>query len=349
VSRIVKLNSDDIGRWLSLLSQEGNRVFAPYESKNGKLWKLYDPEQQMDTSDGVPVRSIKEFFFPQPEVLLEFSYRRSDSEALIMKEPAPANTHTVIIGARPCDARSVMLNSMPYAEDPYFNKHLEDTTIIGFSCKEQGPTCFCTWTGGSPMGTEGMDIMLVSTPDEDTFLAEAVTEKGERLLGRLNGCPEASDTERQWLADEHTKWKDKAIQTGSPSDTLKACDLMQLYNAPFWQEIADACINCGACTFLCPTCYCFDIQDEKAGNGQGQRIRYWDSCMFPLFTKHASGHNPRGQKIQRCRNRFMHKLRYFPERFGELSCVGCGRCIRSCPVNIDIREVLRDMLTLAQS
>jgi len=116
-------------------------------------------------------------------------------------------------------------------------------------------------------------------------------------------------------------------------------DLLALYNASFWPQIAEACINCGACTFLCPTCYCFDIQDEVAGT-KGVRLRYWDSCMFPLFTLHASGHNPRGQKMQRVRNRFMHKFKYFPDRFGPVSCVGCGRCVKDCPVNIDIREVI---------
>jgi sulfhydrogenase subunit beta (sulfur reductase) len=107
--------------------------------------------------------------------------------------------------------------------------------------------------------------------------------------------------------------------------------------------VAFACINCGTCTFLCPTCWCFDIQDE-VHRSDGDRIRNWDSCMFPLFTLHASGHNPRSEKVQRVRQRFMHKLKYYVDKYDNgVACVGCGRCVKHCPVNIDIREVFKLM------
>ncbi len=194
------------------------------------------------------------------------------------------------------------------------------------------------------MGTEGMDIAM-SKVEGGYYLAAILTEKGERLLEHLPDAQEASPEEQKRLAEMQGRASSGTGAAGDPAEILKKKALMDLYNAPFWQKLADSCINCGACTFLCPTCYCFDIQDETL-NGKGRRIRYWDSCMFPLFTQHASGHNPRGQKVQRVRNRFMHKLKYFPERFGPLLCVGCGRCIRECPVNIDIREVMRDLLAI---
>ena len=115
--------------------------------------------------------------------------------------------------------------------------------------------------------------------------------------------------------------------------------LWEVFDHPIWKEVAERCLACGACTYLCPTCHCFDIQDEVM-KSSGQRVRNWDSCMFPLFTLHGSGHNPRTRQGERWRQRLQHKFNYYVENFGCTACVGCGRCIVNCPVNIDIREVL---------
>ena len=112
-----------------------------------------------------------------------------------------------------------------------------------------------------------------------------------------------------------------------------------MYDDPFWDELHLKCLGCGACTYLCPTCHCFDIVDE--GNAvRGKRVRNWDTCQFALFTHHTSGHNPRQSGKERMRQRVMHKFNYFVENQGEIACVGCGRCVRNCPVNLDIRAVI---------
>lgn len=133
------------------------------------------------------------------------------------------------------------------------------------------------------------------------------------------------------------------ISSNVAFDNIKKRQIMELYDAPFWESEAFSCINCGTCTYVCPTCWCFDIQDETQGKS-GIRMRNWDSCMFPLFTIHASGHNPREHKYGRVRQRFMHKLKYYVDKYDNgIQCVGCGRCIRSCPVNIDIRKICNKM------
>ena len=240
---------------------------------------------------------------------------------------------------RPCDARSIVLNNLPYKEDPLYQANMNRTVLVGFTCSTALSSCFCDQVGGSPLDTEGLDIALSRAGD--ALLMEVITDKGAELV---QDC-DLSPADNEVIASLAARRNDKKTDDAGQLDNLKAKELNTLYDAPLWKPLGESCINCGACTFLCPTCYCFDIQDEVI-QGKGRRIRLWDSCMFPLYSLHTSGHNPRGKKVQRVRNRFLHKLKYFPDRFGPFSCVGCGRCVQECPVNIDIREVMDDLLAV---
>lgn len=341
---IYGLRRADLEKWLSQWSKK-NTVYCPDEkighgTASFSGWKIWEGDALPKIKPGPAKCSIKTFYFPQPETLHTFSTAPDDPDAFLLKEAEGDTSTDVLVGVRPCDARAVYLNGLPYSRDPYFQYRDSKTILVGFSCLEQCSTCFCQDVGGSPFDTQRLDIAI--TEIEDRFIAEVLSDRGKALVKSVGGADPASDKDRAEL--DRLKNKAKILKS-DPSDNLKEKELMGLYNAGFWNSLADPCLNCGICTFLCPTCYCFDIQDEVIGN-KGRRIRYWDSCMFPLFTQHASGHNPRGLKMQRVRNRFMHKLKYFPDRFGPLSCVGCGRCIRDCPVNIDIREVLQDLLSV---
>ena len=344
--KVLKFDPKGMGEWLARLGEKSN-VYAPAISKEGETacgWQKLESAEMPVVPPGVPVKPVKNFLFPQPEVLFRFSTLPGKEDSFIPGEPEPDQKDNIVFGVRPCDARSIMLNAMPYENDPYYQARMEHNVIIGLTCSESCSTCFCSWTGGSPMGTDGCDISV--TELDGTLIARAITPRGEKLLEEAGGiAPDADQSDVESLETMSEKAVAGAGDVTAPEEVLKGRDLMELYNAPFWQEFAERCINCGTCTFLCPTCYCFDIQDETL-HGKGRRIRCQDSCMFPLFTLHASGHNPRGQKVQRVRNRFMHKLKYFPDRFGPLSCVGCGRCVRDCPVNIDIREVMGKLLAL---
>jgi sulfhydrogenase subunit beta (sulfur reductase) len=134
------------------------------------------------------------------------------------------------------------------------------------------------------------------------------------------------------------------IKSAPPAKAIKPI-LDRIFEHPFWDTIHARCLKCGTCTYLCPTCHCFDISDETKGS-DGVRIRSWDSCQYPLFTKMASGHNPRTSQKERWRQRVMHKFRYYVDNFGAVSCVGCGRCVMLCPVNIDIRKIITDIAAL---
>jgi ferredoxin len=185
-----------------------------------------------------------------------------------------------------------------------------------------------------------LDLLITDLGDE--LVVESFTARGLDLLEQGHIGIEAGEDALQAASDLHRR-AEQVISSKVPTGNLKAQEVMDLFNADFWDEVQFACINCGVCTFVCPTCWCFDIQDESNKN-RGVRLRNWDACMFPLFALHGSGHNPRSQKLQRVRQRFMHKLKYFVDKYDDgVACVGCGRCVQQCPVNIDIRRVFQLM------
>ena len=321
-----------------------HEVFVPAKEKDFYRFNPLTDENNGDLNFTNTRLSLKSLLFPQSERIFEYTLDEESSDAHIVKESSKDYPSTMIIGIRPCDAKAMRLVDVnfnnPEFKDPWWVKHLESMTFIGLGCNEPANTCFCTSVGCGPFNEEGLDVLLFDLGEN--FLARALTPKGEELL-KQGGVDKDADSGLKKKADELKIEAENKIRSHVPTDKLKEKKVDDLFNAPFWDDIAFACINCGTCTFLCPTCWCFDIQDEVTKK-QGDRIRNWDSCMFPLFTLHASGHNPRTEKVQRVRQRFMHKLKYYVDKYSNgVACVGCGRCVKSCPVNIDIREVFSIM------
>ena len=283
--------------------------------------------------------SARAVVYPQSEVLFEYTLDEKAADANILKEaPAPGPRAALAVG--PCDAYSFVLVrrnfEAPDVKDFYWLRNYEATTFVGLACDRPCSSCFCTSAGCGPYHEEGLDVLLVE--EEDHYLAKVITDKGAAFLAAAGWKTPADPDAGARIAGRRAT-AEARIVSKVPTDRLAQVSQLDLYGADFWEDTAFACINCGTCTYLCPTCWCFDIQDETRGK-QGIRMRNWDSCMFPLFTLHGSGHNPRGQKVQRVRQRFMHKLKYYVDKYGEgIQCVGCGRCVQYCPVNIDIRKV----------
>jgi ferredoxin len=280
----------------------------------------------------------KELFFPRSEVL--FSYR--DGKVMPVELP---KERRVVFAMRPCDARSAVLLDHVFdadetshggssVQDPYYINRRQNTVLMGLACNQPLSTCFCTSVGGGPFSTEGLDLLWTDLGDR--YLIEAVTAQGEALIADHPQMREAGNEDVAERAELAAR-AESAISGPDVQGVKEKLDGM--YDSSFWQNVHLKCLGCGACTYLCPTCHCFDIQDE-GDRRQGRRVRNWDTCQFALFTLHASGHNPRTSGKERMRQRMMHKFNYFVENFDAIACVGCGRCVRECPVNLDIRAVL---------
>jgi len=326
------------------------RVYAPV--KNGSFHDfapLKNPSEA-DLSFRNSRLSPKGIFHPQAERMFDYSIGRDDPQAGIVKEVPKAFPPQLVLGIRPCDAKAFQLDDVNFntetIKDPWWVRRREATTLIGLACDSPCSTCFCISMGGGPYDTAGLDILLLDTGEG--YATEVLTERGKNTMEVTSGRPSVSSAVSALISAKKAAAEQSIGHAFDPAD-LAHKEMFELFKSPIWDEIQFSCINCGTCTFLCPTCWCFDIQDEVYKD-KGERLRLWDSCMFPLFTLHGSGHNPRANKSQRVRQRFMHKLKYYTDKYnGGPACVGCGRCVQACPVNIDIRQVGRLMASPACS
>ncbi|WP_045215460.1 4Fe-4S dicluster domain-containing protein [Desulfonatronovibrio magnus] len=319
-----------------------HEIYAPVRDGIDVVWTRIENADKIDWDFLNSDLSPKNFFLPQTQCILEFKNDHSSNDGMIFTEAPDSHNPVALINMRPCDAMAMAILDKvflqnPQAPDTYWKANRDSTLIIALACNSVCPTCFCTSVDCGPHHTEGVDILM--TDLGETILFNSYTEKGRELIENLD-TPAPSDLEKaQQLKDS----AHKMIQTSVKTDNVKTAPLLELYDSPLWERVHETCLNCGICTYYCPACHCFDIQDEVQ-KGYGRRVRNWDTCMSSLFTLHASGHNPRGSRMSRVRQRFMHKFRYMPEKLNQaLGCVGCGRCIQKCPVSIDIRDVVMQM------
>ncbi len=333
-----KLAKKDLVKLLSRWSQEFT-VLVPSREDGHTTWVKWDGADTsfMDWYRNT-VTPPKTGFFPPVEEMFSF---RKDENGYRLDLPASNGQKQLIFGIRPCDARALAILDMLFKDlydDPYYLSKRNNTVLVGLGCTRPYDSCFCTSLGLSPAESSDVDLMVTDTGE--SCLIEAVTEAGKELTkaaSELEEAAEADEAKAREVKEASYHKVARTVDTENIDQKLLAC----FEDEEHWEKVAAKCISCGICTLLCPTCYCFDINDELVKQ-QGVRLRSWDSCAFPVYTKMPM-ENPREEKWRRVRQKVCHKFEFYPMNFKVIACIGCGRCIRLCPVNWDISQVLNNL------
>ena len=333
-----KISLNKINELFSAISC--NKTFyLPVDTKAGAKFEKWEEGKVLSKALNT-TRSAKDFFFPQTENLMDFKVEGKNIDIIDTREECE---DFVIFGVRACDVKSFEVLDRVFLSEPvdtYYKNRREHGVIMSLACNKPAETCFCKTFGIDASEPDG-DVVCYQT--EDALFMDAKTEKGEKLLKSVESITEETDSTS---CDEQKKVIKERIEklplANLSADAFDDGKTSEFFNAPEWSELSESCLGCGTCTFVCPTCQCYDIKDFNTGSGV-KRFRCWDSCMYSDFTKMSAG-QPRLTQLERFRQRFMHKLVYYPtNNDGLFSCVGCGRCISKCPIQMNIVKVMKKL------
>jgi len=318
----------EIWRWLEGLSRD-MEVFVPTVRQGGDVGLAPIGTGKFTLDYRRLSESPKRLLFPQVEEM--FRFRGNEVEG------SYEGGARMLFGIRPCDAAAVATADAFFRReppDPYYVGRRRETVLVVVACSEPDEGCFCPEAGTGPVARFGFDLQLF--PAEDGFWVQVGSERGEEVLSEVEDLPDGEEYVAGFEEDVLKKFEDMP-------DLKRASKVLKGDTEGFWSEVEDRCITCGGCTYICPTCTCFDFYDWTTGE-QGERIRTWDSCVFAGFTREASGHNPRPSQGHRLRRWFEHKLTGSEVPHLLYRCVGCGRCERACPGGIGMRPVVEELV-----
>jgi ferredoxin len=321
----VELKRENISKALTNLSQLG-KLLVPATVDGVKKYVPFEPGVEPDFNMVNTTLPPKDALFPQTQKMYSFNFWPESS----VQEIKEADNQ-ILFGARPCDVQSIDCLDKVFLTgdfvDSFYSEKRNKLTIIAIACTRAEQTCFCSSMSVDPGAAPKADVLL--KPTANGWNVHSQSDKGAATVKALSGLLEqAVGSPLPIAAVELT-----VNMTGVDKKAAK------MFEHPLWDELYRPCLGCGTCTFVCPTCYCFEMGQELWSKG-GTEARHWDSCMFSEYTRMAGGHNPRPSSKERLRNRYMHKLSFFAERYGQGLCVGCGRCIEKCPVGLDISRVV---------
>ncbi len=326
----------DKGRLDDLVSglQTELEVVGPVAREDGFVFAKLDEPSQLRLDYDTTLLPPKKLFFPPESVMMRF-----DTEANDVVEAVAEAGPRVLFGLHPCDINGLLLMDNVFLGrqyvDPYYKALRDNTLIIGVSCTPS-ESCFCNaWN--TDEAHWGFDMFFTDLGGR--YFVSVASVKGAELLDRHVATREMTDDDV--AAFQRTREEFKAgFSAEVDSDQLPLL-LDAKFDSPIWDELGERCLSCGACSMVCPTCYCFDVVDRLDADGKGgERVRVWDSCQFAGFASVAHGANFRASRASRVKYRYYHKQWGYLSKFERVLCVGCGRCSRACLAGISPREVI---------
>ncbi len=334
---MLKIKKENLAALFQLINQD-KELYVPAKVNGQVNYAAWDESVEVDLTTLNTVKSAKDAFFPQSETLYTCN---QDGKNLSITQEELQSKDFVIFGIKACDVKGIEVLDRVFLVDPvdtFYAARREHGIVVAMACHEPEESCFCQ-VFGVDAANPVADVATWMVDGE--LYWKAISEKGEKLTAEVKELLEEGDeavVEAEQAAIRAIV--EKLPYTGLSLEGWNGDALDEKFNASNWEDLYKTCLACGTCTFVCPTCQCYDIKDYKTSNGV-QRYRCWDSCMYSDFTMMAHGNN-RTSQMQRFRQRFMHKLVYFPaNNDGMYSCVGCGRCVTKCPSSLNIVKVIK--------
>jgi len=334
------VSKSDLIKFFNSIQSE-YEVYVPHKTErevDDLVFKKFDPEKDfvLDKYRTVdPVRAL--FYMPSESVL----------------PPSAKSKKRIIAGVKNCDLMGLAVLDDALLKDnfeePNYKIWRENSCIISCDCTGALPTCHCILLDNNPYPVEKENEVLYDinlSPVDDKYIITIGSKKGEELAEKLKEvCTLSSVTDN-----------DKEIREANRAEVLKKVRdinadftpdrnydvITENKEAATWKELCNECVQCGACTNICPTCYCLILNDEST-NEEFKKVRSWDSCQLVGYAEVAGGGTPREHKWETFRNRYQCKHNFMKFNFDKLGCTGCGRCISACPAEIDLREVIQSL------
>jgi sulfhydrogenase subunit beta (sulfur reductase) len=336
---------DEIGLLVSDL-QKSCDVYGPqtHQDSGQVFFDIISDPADLDLAAPIPSMPVKEILFPQMEAILKYRY---DAEArTVALDRQCFEKPKVLFGLRTCDFVGIQVLDRffignEFVDDVYLS-HRHKCLLITNTCTGPSAQCFCVCTHSGPAADDGFDLDL--TRIDDGYLVQVGSEKG-RAVAEANNWTKATASH----VAERTAVIDKSISLFPAMATENKAWISRAMNRittgfvkpEIWEYVGKQCFECGACSFVCPTCSCFNIEDSRACDGECERLRMYDSCSYEGYTRMAGDHNPRQPVEDRRNKRFFCKLSYpQSKKYLRPGCVGCGRCQMVCPGDIGLPNVV---------